>query len=266
MTDRILYRTDTGVSGSVGNNTLLRLNFNISFIEFAGVLYEPENPLNVRGWYADVVHFNGFHLSGQYNLRIYLNQGETTTVQITTGTAKSINNLINGQFVRLDEVFTFNITREVFVPEDSDSGDVTIDSDVLPINTDFGITTAIEDIVDSAYVTERVTIDAGEFGGYFIGNTSVSGTGFSVTQTNTTELTISTPTSSFDYYRDGVYQSTKTLSSGSFVENLPTTTGVSTTLQFLHPSAGAPANPTYTAQVIVNYTFTTGDPDEVWDD
>ena len=263
MTDRILYRTDTGVSGSVGNNTLLRLNYSINWIEFAGVLYQPENPLNVRGWYADVVHFNGFHLSNQYNLRIYLNQGETTTVQITTGTAKSINNLVNGQFVRLDEVFTFNITRESFVPADSDSDDVQIDSDVLPINTDFGVTAAVEEIVDSAYVTERVTIDAGEFGGYFIGGVSINGSGFNATQTAASTLSITAPDSSYDYYIDGVYIDAR---SGNFSQDLPSTTGVSRALQFLYPANGGPSNPTYTSTMSVSYTFTTGNPDEVWDD
>lgn len=159
MTDSVRYRTDTGATGSVGNNTLLTFNYDISYIDFTVVLYKPENPLNVRGWYADRVNFNGWHLSGQYNLRVYLNQGDTATIGITTGTSKSINNLLSGQFIRLDESFTFNVTREVFTPEDSDSSPVVIDSDVLPINTDFGVTSAILSTVDSDYVSNRVTID-----------------------------------------------------------------------------------------------------------
>ena len=155
MSDIVRYRTDTGATGTVGNNTLLTLNYDVSYIEFAAELYTPEDPLHVRGWFSDVVHFNGFHLSLQYNLRVYLNQGDTDTIQITTGTAKSINNLVNGQFLRLDEEITFNVTREVFTPEDSDSSDVVIDSDVLPINTDFGITSTVLSIVDSDYVNAR---------------------------------------------------------------------------------------------------------------
>jgi len=34
MSDTVKYITDTGVSGSVGNNTLLTLNYNISYIDF----------------------------------------------------------------------------------------------------------------------------------------------------------------------------------------------------------------------------------------
>lgn len=165
MSDRILYRTDTGATGSVGNNTLLTLNYDINYIDFTMVLYAPENPLNVRGWFTDVVHFNGYHLSGQYNVRIYLNQGQTDTIQFTSGTSKSINNLINGQFIRLDEYITFNVTREIFTPEDSDSSPVVIDSDVLPINTDFGVTEAVFSIVDSDFVNARVFIEGGIFNG-----------------------------------------------------------------------------------------------------
>ena len=167
MSDTVKYITDTGVSGSVGNNTLLTLNYNISYIDLAASLYQPYDPLNVRGWFADVVNFNGYHLSNQYSLRIYLNQGQTATIKITTGTSRSISNLVNGQFIRLDEEITFNITREIYTPDDSDSSPVVIDSDVLPINTDFGVTDAVNTIVDSDYITSKLgvefPVDGGEY-------------------------------------------------------------------------------------------------------
>jgi len=167
MSDTVKYITDTGVSGSVGNNTLLTLNYNISYIDLAASLYQPYDPLNVRGWFADVVNFNGYHLSNQYSLRIYLNQGQTATIKITTGTSRSISNLVNGQFIRLDEEITFNITREMYTPDDSDSSPVVIDSDVLPINTDFGVTDAVNTIVDSDYITSKLGVefplDGGEY-------------------------------------------------------------------------------------------------------
>jgi len=167
MSDTVKYITDTGVSGSVGNNTLLTLNYNISYIDLAASLYQPYDPLNVRGWFADVVNFNGYHLSNQYSLRIYLNQGQTATIKITTGTSRSISNLVNGQFIRLDEEITFNITREIYTPDDSDSSPVVIDSDVLPINTDFGVTDAVNTIVDSDYITSKLGVefplDGGEY-------------------------------------------------------------------------------------------------------
>jgi hypothetical protein len=167
MSDTVKYITDTGVSGSVGNNTLLTLNYNISYIDLAASLYQPYDPLNVRGWFADVVNFNGYHLSNQYSLRIYLNQGQTATIKITTGTSRSISNLVNGQFIRLDEEITFNITREIYTPDDSDSSPVVIDSDVLPINTDFGVTDAVNTIVDSDYITSKLGVEFPLDGGIY---------------------------------------------------------------------------------------------------
>jgi len=131
MVDIVGFKTSTGASGTVKSASNITFNFDVEFVDLAMILDPPDIATRVRGWFANFPFFNGYHLSNQYNLRVNLNEGESTAVNIQSGTSRDVNNLLNGQFITLDTSFPITLTRETFVPEDSDS-DPVIDSDFFP--------------------------------------------------------------------------------------------------------------------------------------
>ena len=143
MVDIVGFKTSTGASGTVKSASTITFNFDVEFIDLAMILDPPDIATRVRGWFAKFPYFNGYHLSNQYSVRVYLNEGESKTVSLQSGTSRDINSLLNGQFISLDTLFPVTLTRQTFTPEDSDS-DPVVDSDFFPPDSDivFGVDSA----------------------------------------------------------------------------------------------------------------------------
>jgi len=135
MADIVGYKTSTGTIGTLKTQAALTFNYDVDYIDFTMILDAPDIPTRARGWFAKTPYFNGFHLSEQYNVRVYLNEGDSADLSLQSGTSRDIINLLNGQFITLDTLFNFNVAREVFTPEDSDSA-VIVDSDYVPPDSD----------------------------------------------------------------------------------------------------------------------------------
>ena len=140
MADIVGYKASTGASGTLKSSSSVTFNYDVAYIDLTMILDPPDIATNVRGWFANYPYFNGYHLSNQYNVRVYLDECQTKSINLQSGTSRDINNLLNGQFITLDTLFSVSLTREEFTPEDSDST-VIIDSDYIVPDSDiiFGV-------------------------------------------------------------------------------------------------------------------------------
>lgn len=131
MADIVGYKTSTGTIGTLKTQAALTFNYDVDYIDFTMFLDPPDDATRARGWFGKAPYFNGYHLSGQYKFRLYLDQGESVDIELQSGTSRDIINLLNGQFISLDTSFALGVSREEYVPEDSDSA-VIVDSDYFP--------------------------------------------------------------------------------------------------------------------------------------
>lgn len=175
MVDIVGYKASTGASGTIKSAANVTFNYDVSYIDLTMILDPPDIATRVRGWFANYPYFNGYHLSNQYSVRVYLDEGQTKSVNLQSGTSRDINNLLNGQFITLDTLLSISLTREEFTPEDSDST-VIIDSDYITPDSDiiFGV-----DSTGALRFGSRITLQD-----WIIGQDSATG-GFNITYKNT---------------------------------------------------------------------------------
>jgi len=128
--DKVRFRTS---SGRVGEISSLQDAIVISYLEpyiDLTIILDSTNLVNsVRGWAGVGSYFNGYHISGRYGIRLYLDKAEAVSISLQSFTARDMLNLQLGIFQAVGSIFTLNVSR-ADDPEDeitpTDSQDITI--------------------------------------------------------------------------------------------------------------------------------------------
>ena len=171
MADILKYRLPDGTEAEVTSNTSsVTLPFTTPHLDFTVILDQlAVNPGEVRGWYVSSSTYFSPTLSGNYNYRLELIEGQTRTVTIQTVDAKNTSDLNSGRFSSFRDNFSITVTRGS-APADSSADSTTQsfltfpDSDarltiegnqIVLTDSNFQFNISALDVIDSAYIQAR---------------------------------------------------------------------------------------------------------------
>ena len=171
MADILKYIQPDGTEVEVTSSTSsVTLPFTTPHLDFTVILDQlAVNPGEVRGWYVSSSTYFSPTLSGYYNYRLELIEGQTRTVTIQTVDAKNTSDLNSGRFSSFRDNFSITVTRGS-APADSSADSTTQsfltfpDSDarltiegnqIVLTDSNFQFNISALDVIDSAYIQAR---------------------------------------------------------------------------------------------------------------
>ena len=171
MADILKYRLPDGTEVEVTSNTSsVTLPFTTPHLDFTVILDQlAVVDGEVRGWYVSSSTYFSPTLSGNYNYRLVLNQGQTRTATFQTVDAKSVSDLSAGRFSSFRDTFSITVTRgnppadssadsftQTFLQFPDSDAKLAIEGNLINItdsNIQFNVSAF--DVIDSAYIQAR---------------------------------------------------------------------------------------------------------------
>lgn len=157
--DKVRFRTSSGRVGEItSTNSSITISYLETYIDLSIITDVRNIEDRLRAFSAVGSFFNGYHLSGKYGIRVYLDKGEIENITLTSVTAKNLLNLKNAVIISTDTIFSLELERnddpsEPVTPTDSqDISFITDSGEGISLIDSSGRITATEGLVVGNFV------------------------------------------------------------------------------------------------------------------